>query len=99
MDLKAPEIIVRKFVQFDSNGNRYQLARVGGRNPKINDIGVSLSDRGYILTEPMPVLFYNNDKSYNIITGMTRDYWLNEVAEEVRDDGELYWTMNWSYDE
>ena len=28
-----------------------------------------------------------------------RDYWLNEVAEEVRDDGELYWTMNWSYDE
>ena len=28
-----------------------------------------------------------------------RDYWLNEVSEEVRDDGELYWTMNWSYDE
>ena len=73
-----PEIIKREYVKFDSNGTRYQLARVGGRNPKINDIGVSLSDRGYILTEPMPVLFYNNDKSYNIITGMTRDYWLNE---------------------
>ena len=73
-----PEIIIREFVQFDSNGNRYQLARVGGRNPKINDIGISLSDRGYLLTEPMPVLFYNNDKSYNIITGMTRDYWLDQ---------------------
>jgi len=73
-----PEIIQREFVRFDSNGKRYQLARVGGRNPKINDIGVSLSERGYLLTEPMPVLFYNNDKSYNIITGMTRDYWLDQ---------------------
>ena len=73
-----PEIIKREYVKFDSNGNRYQIARVGGRNPKINEIGVSLSDRGYLLTEPMPVLFYNNDKSYNIITGMTRDHWLEE---------------------
>tara|TARA_R100000008_G_scaffold86670_1_gene80787 strand:+ start:1650 stop:2786 length:1137 start_codon:yes stop_codon:yes gene_type:complete len=73
-----PQIIKREYVKFDSNGTRYQLARVGGRNPKINDIGISLSDRGYILTEPMPILFYNNDESYNIITGMTRDYWLDQ---------------------
>ena len=31
--------------------------------------------------------------------GELREYWLNEVAEEIRDDGELYWTMNWSYND
>lgn len=73
-----PELIERDHVLFDSLNRRYQLVREGGRNPKLNEIGISLADRGYLLDEPMPVLFYNNKESYSIITGMTRDYWLGE---------------------
>ena len=25
-----------------------------------------------------------------------REYWMEDVMSEVRDDGELYWTMNWT---
>lgn len=73
-----PELIERKFILFDSQNRRYQLAREGGRNPKLNEIGISITERGYLLDEPMPVLFYTNDTQYSIITGMTRDYWLDE---------------------
>ena len=25
-----------------------------------------------------------------------KEYWMEDVMREVRDDGELYWTMNWT---
>ena len=25
-----------------------------------------------------------------------KEYWMEDVMSEVRDDGELYWTMNWT---
>ncbi len=25
-----------------------------------------------------------------------KEYWMEDVMSEVRDNGELYWTMNWT---
>ena len=56
-------------------------------------IAVNIRDRNHVHVDTEFV------KDTEDSLGELREYWLNEVAEEIRDDGELYCTMNWSYND
>ena len=73
---KNPELVKTKLINFDTEKNMQEY-RASKRNPSINDVKRSIKDQGYKLNKEMPVLYKNPDGTYEIITGNTR-YWVLE---------------------
>ena len=71
-----PELVNTKLINFDTERNIQQY-RASKRNPSINDVKRSIQEQGYKLNKEMPVLYKNPDGTYDIITGNTR-YWVLE---------------------
>ena len=73
---KSPVIVETKLINFDTEKN-IQDYRSAKRNPSINKVRRSIEEQGYKLNKELPVLYMNPDGSYDIITGNTR-YWVLE---------------------
>jgi hypothetical protein len=76
LSTKNPELVETNLINFDTVKNQ-QGYRVSGRSPSINDVKRSIQEQGYKLNKEMPVLYKNPDGTYDIITGNTR-YWVLE---------------------
>jgi hypothetical protein len=72
-----PYLVQRSVINFDTEKN-IQEYRAAKRNPSINAVKRSIREQGYKLKQELPVLHKNPDGTYDIITGNTRCWVLDQ---------------------